>query len=117
MILIRPGGASGRFWSVYPILMNIFRAGVIFLNGAIDSRQGTCANMAALHVALGWRLGWNVSLALAGWHVFCRYDDGERIHNIEATKNGQGGFHSHPDEYYQKQHRIPDRPLQQGSEQ
>jgi hypothetical protein len=88
----------------------------LFLNGVIDTRRGTCANMAALHVALGWRLGWKVSLALAGWHVFCRYDDGERIHNIEATKNGQGGFHSHPDEYYQKRHGIPDGAIEQGSD-
>jgi hypothetical protein len=88
----------------------------LFLNGVIDTRRGTCGNMAALHVALGWRLGWKVSLALAGWHVFCRYDDGERIHNIEATKNGQGGFHSHPDEYYQKRHGIPDGAIEQGSD-
>jgi hypothetical protein len=88
----------------------------LFLNGVIDTRRGTCGNMAALHVALGWRLRWKVSLALAGWHVFCRYEDRERIHNIEATKNGRGGFHSHLDAYYQKQHGIPDRALQQGSD-
>jgi hypothetical protein len=88
----------------------------LFLNGVIDTRRGTCANMAALHVALGWRLGWKVSLALAGWHIFCRYDDGERIHNIEATKNGDGGFHSHPDDYYQERHGIPDGAIDQGSD-
>jgi hypothetical protein len=88
----------------------------LFLNGVIDTRRGTCGNMAALHVALGWRLGWKVSLALAGWHIFCRYDDGERIHNIEATKNGDGGFHSHPDDYYQERHGIPDGAIDQGSD-
>jgi hypothetical protein len=29
----------------------------LFLNGVMDTRRGTCANMAALHVAIGRRLG------------------------------------------------------------
>lgn len=32
----------------------------LFVNGVMDTRRGTCGNMAALHVALGWRLGWPV---------------------------------------------------------
>jgi hypothetical protein len=74
--------------------------GDLFLHGLIDTRRGTCANMPALHVALAWRLGWPASLACAHWHVFCRFDDGRRTFNIEATKTGGGGFHSHPDAYY-----------------
>ena len=74
--------------------------GDLFLHGLIETRQGTCATMPTLHVALGWRLGWPVSLAVAGWHVLCRFDDGTRTHNIEATRTGGGGFHSHRDEYY-----------------
>src|SRR5262249_18466309 len=61
----------------------------LFLNGVMDTRRGTCANMPTLHVALGWRLGWPVSLACAGWHLLCRYDDGRRTHNIEATNTGR----------------------------
>ena len=78
----------------------------LFLNGVIDTKQGTCANMAALHVALGWRLKWPVSLACVGAHLICRYDDGKVTHNIEATKTGDHGFHSHPDEYYLAEHRL-----------
>ena len=63
--------------------------GDLFLHGLIETRQGTCATMPTLHVALGWRLGWPVSLAVAGWHVLCRYDDGVRTHNIEATRTGR----------------------------
>jgi hypothetical protein len=88
----------------------------LFLNGVMDSRRGTCANMAALHVALGWRLGWPVSLACAQWHILCRYDDGRLTHNIEATNNGRGGFHSHPDEYYQREYGIPDCDIRCGSD-
>jgi hypothetical protein len=28
----------------------------LFLNGVMDTRQGTCGNMAVVHVAIGWRL-------------------------------------------------------------
>jgi hypothetical protein len=88
----------------------------LFLSGVMDTRRGTCGNMAALHVALGWRLGMPVSLACAGWHVLCRYEDGAAVHNIEATNNGKGGFHSHPDDYYQSKYGIPDEAVGAGSD-
>ena len=90
--------------------------GDLFLHGLVETRQGTCATMPALHVALGWRLGWPVSLAVAGWHVLCRYDDGVRTHNIEATRTGQGGFHSHPDEDYRRRYAIAESDVQSGSD-
>jgi regulator of sirC expression with transglutaminase-like and TPR domain len=88
----------------------------LFLNGVMDTRRGTCGNMAALHVAIGWRLGWPVSLAMAGWHILCRYDDGKTIHNIEATNNGKGGFHSHPDAYYRAKYQVSEDAIRAGSD-
>ncbi len=88
----------------------------LFLNGVMDSRRGTCGNMAALHVAIGWRLGWPVSLAAVGPHFICRYDDGTVTHNIEATKNGGGGFHSHPDEYYLQENGLSPKAITCGSD-
>ena len=88
----------------------------IFLNGLMDRRRGSCASMPVLHVALGWRLGWPVSLACAGNHLFCRFDDGEVTHNIEATAFGRGGFRSHPDDYYRQQYRIPETAVSCGSD-
>jgi hypothetical protein len=88
----------------------------LFLHGVMDSRRGTCANMAALHVALGWRLGWPVSLACAGAHFLCRYDDGKVTHNIEATKSGLGGFQSHPDSFYLKEYGLPEKAVRCGSD-
>jgi hypothetical protein len=88
----------------------------LFLNGVIDTRRGTCANMPTLHVALGWRLGWPLSLACAGWHLFCRYEQNGRIHNIEATNNGRGGFHSHPDTYYQQKYDVPEHAIRCGGD-
>jgi len=64
----------------------------LFLNGVMDTRRGTCCNMAALHVALGWRLGWPASLAYANTHLVCRYDDGKVAHNIEAAQSGCNGW-------------------------
>jgi hypothetical protein len=40
----------------------------LFLNGVIDTKRGTCGNMAALHVAMCRRMGWPVSLAAVKSH-------------------------------------------------
>jgi hypothetical protein len=72
----------------------------LFLHGVMDGRRGTCANMAALLVALAWRLGWPLRLACAGPHLLGRYDDGEVRYNVEATDTGRGGLSSPGDDYY-----------------
>jgi len=90
--------------------------GDLFLNGVLNTRRGTCGNMAMVHVALGWRMGWPVSLACVGSHFICRYDDGKVVHNIEATNNTGGGFTSPPDEYYIKQYHLPARAIRCGSD-
>ncbi len=64
--------------------------GHLFLHGLIDTKQGTCGNMAALHVAMCRRMGWPVSLACARSHLLSRFDDGNVIHNIEATSTHPG---------------------------
>ncbi len=79
----------------------------LFMNGVIDTRQGTCGNMATLHLALAWRLGWPVTLACAGNHLYCKFDNGAVRHNIETTNNSERGFQSHPDEYYREIYRLP----------
>jgi len=88
----------------------------LFLNGVMDTRQGTCGNMAALHVALGWRLGWPVSLACVRSHYICRYDDGQVIHNIEATQAGYGGFKSDPDVHLIERYELPPKAISSGSD-
>jgi hypothetical protein len=88
----------------------------LFLNGVMDTRQGTCGNMAALHVALGWRLGWPVSLACVRSHYICRFDDGQVTHNIEATQAGYGGFKAPPDDYYIKEYDLTPKAISSGSD-
>jgi hypothetical protein len=92
------------------------RPGDLFLHGLMDTRLGTCANMPMLHVALGWRLGWPVSLACVGSHSVFRYDDGDAIYNIEATNSGEGRLGSPPDEYYIHQYQLPPKALHCGSD-
>ena len=87
----------------------------LFLNGVMETRRGTCGNMAALHVALGWRLGWPVSLALAGWHCILRFDDGATRLNVEAT-NTEGGFRVHGDDYYRREYHVPQEAIDSGSD-
>ena len=40
------------------------------------------------------------------WHDICRYEDGTRTVNIEATAIGLGGFLTPPDEFYIKKHHL-----------
>jgi hypothetical protein len=77
----------------------------LFINGVLDTRRGTCGNMAVLQMAIGWRLGWPVSLAMAWWHSILRFDNGKTVWNIETT-NTEGGFRAHPDSFYMAQKHL-----------
>jgi len=88
----------------------------LFLNGVIDTKQGTCGNMAALHVAMCRRMGWPVSLASVKGHFISRFDDGEVIHNIEMSSVRQGTFASDPDAFYIEKFDLPARAIECGSD-
>ena len=88
----------------------------LFLNGVIDTRLGTCSNMAALHVAFGWRMGWPVSLACVNSHFICRFDDGETAYNVETTDTGRAGWSCRTDEDYLADIDIPAGALRSGSD-
>jgi hypothetical protein len=88
----------------------------LFINGLIDKKQGTCGNMAALHVAMCRRMGWPVSLAVAKSHMLSRFDDGQVIHNIEATSTHPGAFCSEDDSFYVKKYALPRRAIDCGSD-
>ena len=80
--------------------------GDLFLNGVLDTREGTCGNMSVLCLSLCWRLKWPVYLAQSWWHSFCRYDDGQRTINIETSCIGEGGFSTPSDESYIRQDNL-----------
>ena len=88
----------------------------LFLNGIIDTRRGTCGNMAALHVAIARRLGWPVSLACVAGHFISRYDDGEVVHNIEMSRVVGGTYASDPDAVYVEKFKLPKVAVECGSD-
>ncbi len=92
------------------------RPGDLFLAGVLDTGQGTCGNMAVLFHALCWRLRWPVSLAHAGWHEFCRYDNGTRTINVETSNIGQGFFRTLPDGYYSAKYNLLAERVRLGSD-
>jgi hypothetical protein len=88
----------------------------LFLNGVLDTKRGTCGNMATLHVAICRRMGWPVSLACVKSHYISRFDDGEVIHNIEASKIDKGGIASDTDEFYIEKFKLPAKAVKCGSD-
>ncbi len=88
----------------------------LFLNGLIDTKRGTCANMPILHAAIARRMGWPVSVACVGPHLVSRFDDGQAAHNIEATSHHPGSFASDPDTAYVERFNLSPRAVGCGSD-
>src|SRR5262249_23420294 len=91
----------------------------VFLNGVLDSKRGTCGNMAVLLVAVAWKLGWPLKLACVNTHYIARYDDGKVRYNVEATQIGAGrqsAFKSDPDDFLIKQHKLTPKAIRSGSD-
>jgi len=90
--------------------------GHLLLHGLLDTRQGTCASLPTLQVAIGRRMGWPVALACVGSHYVCRYDDGKKVHNIETTDTGRGGFAETTDKEYIAEKQTSRRAVACGSD-
>ena len=74
-----------------------------FLHGLLsEKKEGTCASMPILVIALGRLLGYPLKLVAAKNHFFAKWEDEDsnKSFNIEITNKGQ--FNSHPDEHYKK---------------
>jgi len=79
-----------------------------FLVKILDTKEGTCANMPVLYMAVAQRLGYPIYAVSIPEHQFLRYvSPGLKEANIEATG---GGGHI-PDERYIKESRVDDRGL------
>lgn len=74
----------------------------IFINGLIEQRMGTCANMATLYVAVARRCGYPVYLVHAKTHFFARWDDGKERFNCEGTNRGMCEPYRRSDEHYRQ---------------
>jgi len=90
--------------------------GHLLIHGLIDTKRGTCGNMPVLHVAMGRRCGWPVSLACVKSHFVCRYDDGNNVYNLETTDTGRGGFAMERDEGFIEEFKLSKRAISSGSD-
>lgn len=90
--------------------------GDLFLNKVMETRRGTCGNMAMLHVVLGRRLGWPVSLTTIWSHYLLRFDNGKVVWNVEASDTGRGGFSCRPDPYFIDLYKIDPEHVRSGSD-
>jgi hypothetical protein len=81
----------------------------LFLHGFTGKRQGSCASLPVLMVAVGRRCGYPLYLAASKGHLFCRWEDGGERFNIETAIEG---VDSKPDSYYRRwPHPIDDEEL------
>lgn len=69
----------------------------LFLHGCTRRKQGSCASLPVLMVAIGRRCGYPLHLVACKGHLFCRWDDGTERFNIETAIEG---VDTKPDVYY-----------------
>ena len=83
-----------------------------FLNGILDTRQGTCYAIPLLYIAVAQRLGYPLYPVLAPDHIFVRYvDPAFTEQNVETTSGGK----YFPDQYYIEAFAVSQRGLKSGS--
>ncbi|MCC6677436.1 MAG: hypothetical protein IT436_09850 [Phycisphaerales bacterium] len=92
----------------------------LFVPGLIDTKRGTCSNMPVLYMAVARRLGWPLKAVVAADHMWCRWDDGKKRFNLEATSStsegGMGSFATPPDESYRKDFKVSPKAEEVGSD-
>jgi hypothetical protein len=92
----------------------------LFVPGLIDTKRGTCSNMPVLYMAVAHRLGWPLKAVVAADHMWCRWDDGTKQFNLEATSTtaagGDGAFSTPPDESYRTDLKVSSKAEEVGSD-
>lgn len=89
----------------------------LFLNGVMDTRQGTCGNISALFFSMAWKLGLsNIAMACQRCHHYCRYVDGDLIRNIHADAMGPRGVPVVTDKEMIEVERVSPMAIRSGSD-
>lgn len=92
----------------------------LFVPGLIDTKRGTCSNMPVLYMAVAHRLGWPLKAVVAADHMWCRWDDGKKQFNLEATSTksagGEGSFSTPPDDAYRTDLNVSPKAVEVGSD-
>jgi regulator of sirC expression with transglutaminase-like and TPR domain len=86
------------------------KPGSQLLTTYLATRKGNCVSMPTLLLALGERLGLEMTLSTAPLHLFVKWTDGGKTWNLEATSGG--GFTR--DEHYRKQLPMTDEAVRNG---
>ncbi|PSJ51077.1 hypothetical protein C7I84_27740 [Mesorhizobium ephedrae] len=86
------------------------KPGSQLLTTYLATRKGNCVSMPMLLLALGERLGLDMTLSTAPLHLFVKWTDGGKTWNLEATSGG--GFAR--DEHYRKQLPMTDEAVRNG---
>jgi regulator of sirC expression with transglutaminase-like and TPR domain len=82
-----------------------------YLNGILDTKNGSCVTLPLLYLAVAQRLGYPMYPVVTPQHIFLRYVDPRlRMQNIEAT--GGGGYSSN--EKYKSDFQISDKAIENG---
>ena len=76
--------------------------GSVLLPRVLARRRGSCMGLAALHLALGERLGQPLGAVLVPGHLFVRHADGR---GVELLKGGR----AMPERWYRERYRVPDK--------
>lgn len=79
------------------------------LSTYLRTRQGNCVSMPILVLALGQRMGLDMTLAVAPEHVLVKFRSGSTWHNVEATSSGLKS-----DESYRSDTGISDLAMKNG---
>jgi len=67
-----------------------------FLSSVLESRRGVCLGVSMLYLCLAERLGLALEIVTPPGHIYLRYNDNNKVRNIETTCRG---VHLHSDEY------------------
>jgi tetratricopeptide (TPR) repeat protein len=59
-----------------------------FLPSVLDSRQGVCLGVSILYLAIAQRLNLPLEIITPPGHIYVRYNNGQKIINIETTARG-----------------------------
>ena len=82
-----------------------------YAHGVVQTKKGTCANMAAFYIAVAQRLGYQVQAVAAPQHLFARYVDPQlEKQNIDPAS--QGAWNS--DDDYIHDMEIPLKGIENG---
>ncbi len=59
-----------------------------FLPAVLDSREGVCLGVSILYLSLAQRLDLELEIITPPGHIYLRYNEGDRLINIETTARG-----------------------------